>query len=75
MVVLAIVTSTLLLADLTNIYIWVTVFVTLAYAGLGFKDDYDKVRKKSSAGISARMKLFLAICDSDNCDVSCVVFC
>src|SRR5579864_5435341 len=31
--------STLLWADLANIYVWVVLFVTLAFGGLGFLDD------------------------------------
>jgi len=54
--VLAIVLVTLLLADLTNPYVWVTVLLTLSYAALGFLDDYRKVILKNSKGISARMK-------------------
>jgi phospho-N-acetylmuramoyl-pentapeptide-transferase len=56
-VVVAILLTTLLLADLRNLYVWITVFVTTVYAGLGFYDDYEKVIKKSSKGISARKKL------------------
>ena len=56
-VVLAIVVSTLLLADLANLYIWSTLGLTISYAALGFVDDYQKVRGHNSKGISARTKL------------------
>lgn len=56
-VVLAVMISTLLLADLTNIYVWVTMLLMAAYGGLGFADDYLKVVDKSSKGVSARTKL------------------
>ena len=49
--------STLLWADLTNLYVWIVLFVTLAFGALGFTDDYEKVTKRSSAGISGRAKL------------------
>ena len=49
--------STLLWADLTNIYVWVILMVTLAFGGLGFLDDYAKVTKQSTAGISGRLRL------------------
>ena len=49
--------ATLLWADLTNIYIWVVLAVTLAFGGLGFLDDYAKVTKQTTAGISGRMRL------------------
>ncbi|HSM94929.1 MAG TPA: phospho-N-acetylmuramoyl-pentapeptide-transferase [Rhizomicrobium sp.] len=51
--------STLLWADLTNLYVWIVLFVTLAFGALGFTDDYEKVTKRSSAGISGRAKLIV----------------
>lgn len=55
-VVLAVLLSTLMFADLSNAYVWVTVGLTLSYGILGFLDDYRKVNKKSSKGVSARTK-------------------
>jgi phospho-N-acetylmuramoyl-pentapeptide-transferase len=49
--------STLLWADLTNVYIWATLLVTLGFGALGFLDDYAKVTKQTTAGISGRMRL------------------
>jgi phospho-N-acetylmuramoyl-pentapeptide-transferase len=49
--------ATLFWADLTNIYIWVVLAVTLAFGGLGFLDDYAKVTKQTTAGISGRLRL------------------
>jgi phospho-N-acetylmuramoyl-pentapeptide-transferase len=49
--------ATLLWADLSNIYVWVVLLVTLAFGGLGFLDDYAKVTKQTTAGISGRMRL------------------
>ncbi len=56
-IVLAVVLTSLLLADLRNFYVWVTLFVTVSYAALGFRDDFLKVTKKNSKGVSARLKL------------------
>jgi phospho-N-acetylmuramoyl-pentapeptide-transferase len=56
-VVVAVIAATLCFADLTNIYIWVTVGVTLSFACLGFIDDYRKVRVNNSKGVSARTKI------------------
>lgn len=50
--------ATLLWADLKNAYIWIVLLVTLCFGLLGFFDDYLKVTKRSSAGVSGRMKLF-----------------
>ncbi|HEY5523483.1 MAG TPA: phospho-N-acetylmuramoyl-pentapeptide-transferase [Desulfuromonadaceae bacterium] len=54
----AIVIPTLLWADLTNQYIWITLFITVGYGLIGFVDDYKKVIEKSSKGLSARQKMF-----------------
>ena len=54
----AIVIPTLLWADLTNQYIWITLFITIGYGLIGFVDDYKKVVKKDTKGLSARQKLF-----------------
>jgi phospho-N-acetylmuramoyl-pentapeptide-transferase len=48
---------TLLWADLTNLKIWIVVLATLAFAAIGFADDYIKVVKKRSLGLTARRKL------------------
>lgn len=55
--VFAVICSTLLLADLQNVYIWTIVGVTLGFAILGFIDDYRKIRQRNSKGLSARVKL------------------
>jgi phospho-N-acetylmuramoyl-pentapeptide-transferase len=49
--------ATLLWADLGNIYVWVVLMVTLAFGGLGFLDDYAKVTKQTTAGVSGRLRL------------------
>jgi phospho-N-acetylmuramoyl-pentapeptide-transferase len=49
--------STLLWADLSNGFIWVVLLVTLGCGTLGGIDDYYKLSKRSSDGISARLKL------------------
>ncbi len=54
----AIVIPTLLWADLTNQYIWITLFITIGYGLIGFVDDYKKVVEKNTKGLSARQKMF-----------------
>jgi phospho-N-acetylmuramoyl-pentapeptide-transferase len=54
----AIIIPTLLWADLTNHYIWVTLFITIGYGVIGFVDDYKKVVEKDPKGLSARQKMF-----------------
>lgn len=57
----AIVIPTLLWADLTNRYIWITLFITIGYGVIGFVDDYKKVVEKNTKGLSARQKMFWQI--------------
>ncbi|MBS0277274.1 MAG: phospho-N-acetylmuramoyl-pentapeptide-transferase [Proteobacteria bacterium] len=59
MILISSVVSTLLWADLTNAYVWIVLLVTLSFGLLGFTDDYQKVTKRSSAGISGRAKLIV----------------
>jgi phospho-N-acetylmuramoyl-pentapeptide-transferase len=53
--------ATLLWADLTDPYVWIALFVTVSFGLLGFYDDYMKVTKRSSDGVSGRMKLLVQI--------------
>lgn len=49
--------AVVLCADLTNPFVQVTLFVTVGLGLLGFKDDFTKVAKKNSEGVSSRYKL------------------
>lgn len=51
--------STLVWANLTNPYVWVVMFVTLAFGMIGFYDDYLKVTKQTHAGFGGRSRLVL----------------
>jgi phospho-N-acetylmuramoyl-pentapeptide-transferase len=57
LVLLALTLSTLLWADLSNPYVWIVMLVTLSYGLIGFADDYLKVTKRNSKGLSGRIKL------------------
>ena len=48
----------LLWADLTNIYIWLLIFVALAFGLIGFLDDFLMLRRKNNRGLSVRSKIF-----------------
>jgi len=52
----AIVIPTILWADIFNPYIWIVLFVTFAYAAIGFVDDYRKLAKKQNLGLTAKEK-------------------
>jgi phospho-N-acetylmuramoyl-pentapeptide-transferase len=51
--------STLLWADLGSGYVWAVLLLTLSYGAIGFVDDYIKLSKSSSRGLSGRGKLIL----------------
>ena len=57
--------STLLWADLSNIYIWFLIFVASSFGILGAIDDFLKIRNANSSGLSPKLKfivqLFLAL--------------
>jgi phospho-N-acetylmuramoyl-pentapeptide-transferase len=57
MILAGIVIATLLCADLSDLYVWVVLGVTLGYGVLGFMDDYAKVTKQTSAGLTSVQKL------------------
>ena len=61
LILLAISISTLLWADLTNGFVWVVLFITIGYGGIGFVDDYLKLTKRSSRGLSSRLKFVAQI--------------
>ena len=58
LILLALVVSVLLWSELDNRFVWIVLGLTIGYGVLGFIDDYKKVREGSSAGVSARRKLF-----------------
>jgi len=57
LMLLAITASTLLWADLTNGYVWAALLLTLGYGAIGFADDYLKLSRRNTRGVSARTKL------------------
>jgi len=57
LILFALLFSTLLLADLTNPFIWLAVWVTFGFAVIGFVDDYSKLRRGQARGISGREKM------------------
>ena len=53
----SVVTSVLLWGDLTNLRVWLGLFVFVGFGAVGFADDYIKVVRKQNQGLSARHKL------------------
>ena len=61
LIVIAIIVPTLLWADLSNRFVWIAVFSTIAYAAIGFTDDYTKVTHRRNLGLTSRAKLGLQV--------------
>lgn len=61
LIVGALATSTLLWARLDNAFVQLVLFVTLAYAAIGFADDYAKVSKQNTSGVPGKLRLALGM--------------
>ncbi|MGR3452484.1 phospho-N-acetylmuramoyl-pentapeptide-transferase [Pseudooceanicola sp.] len=59
LIVGALVTATLFWARLDNPHVWLVLFVTISFGLIGFADDYAKVSKQNTAGVSGKMRLGL----------------
>ena len=57
LILACIVISTLIWAKWDNVMVWTILFATVGLGALGFYDDYLKISKKNSKGVSARTKL------------------
>jgi phospho-N-acetylmuramoyl-pentapeptide-transferase len=57
LILFSLLVATVLLADLTNPYIWLVILVTLGFGLIGFVDDYRKVRFRNSVGLRQSEKL------------------
>src|SRR5690606_41331007 len=57
MILIGIVVATLLWANLSSIYVWVVLGVTVSFGLIGFYDDYLKVTKQSHRGFSGKARL------------------
>lgn len=62
LVLIALTISTLLWANLGNLYIWIALFVTIGFGLVGFTDDYLKITKKNTKGLSAKKKIGYQSC-------------
>lgn len=61
LILLSIIISALLWSDISNIYVLTVLMITIAYGFLGFADDYLKIKKRNSKGVSAKTKMFVQI--------------
>jgi phospho-N-acetylmuramoyl-pentapeptide-transferase len=65
-IIIGMISSTLLWADLKNIFIWTLIFVSLSLGVLGFVDDLLKIKFKNSRGLNSKLKflgqLIISLC-------------
>jgi phospho-N-acetylmuramoyl-pentapeptide-transferase len=61
LLIASVIISTLLWARLSSFYIWIVIVATLAFGGVGFADDYLKLVKRRSLGLTGRQKLGLQL--------------
>ena len=59
MILTSLMIAVLLWMNLSSIYVWACLFVTLGFGAIGFMDDYDKVTKASHKGLSGRIRLLM----------------
>ena len=58
LICISILVPTLLWSDLSNAFVWLVIFATVAFGAIGFADDYVKVVHKRNLGLTSRQKLF-----------------
>lgn len=58
LILTAVIITTLLWADLSNHYVWIVLLTTLGFGIIGWVDDYRKVMRRNSKGLSATSKFF-----------------
>ena len=61
LILIAVSSATLLWADISNRYVWAVLIVTLGFGSIGFLDDYLKLTKRSSNGMSGKIKIIAEI--------------
>jgi len=61
MILLGVFSGVLLWGDLTNPYNWFLIYVAGSFGLLGAYDDYKKIKKNNSSGISSRFKILIQI--------------
>lgn len=61
LIIASVVISTLLWARLSSVYVWIVIVATLAFGAVGFADDYLKLVKRRSLGLTGKQKLALQL--------------
>jgi phospho-N-acetylmuramoyl-pentapeptide-transferase len=61
LIICAVLISTLLWANLVNMYVWIMLLIIVGYGAIGFMDDYLKIIKKQNKGLTVRQKFLLQL--------------
>ena len=61
LITVSIVLPTLLWANLTNVYVWIALFGLVGFGGIGFLDDYTKIRRGQNLGLTVGRKILLQV--------------
>lgn len=59
MILSGVVISSMLWANLSSVYVWMVLMVTIGFGAIGFYDDYLKIRHESHKGFGAKYRLML----------------
>ncbi len=59
MILISVTLSTLLWANLTNPFIWIALVVMVGFGLIGFYDDFLKLTKRNTKGLSGKLKLLI----------------
>jgi phospho-N-acetylmuramoyl-pentapeptide-transferase len=73
LICISILVPTLLWSDLSNPFVWLVMFSTIAFAAIGFADDYTKVAMKRNLGLTSIQKLILQFIVSGTIAIALVV--
>jgi phospho-N-acetylmuramoyl-pentapeptide-transferase len=60
-IIAVVILSSLIWGDLSNPYLWIVFFVAISFGILGFLDDFLKIKKSNSKGVSAKFKFLVQI--------------
>ncbi len=61
LIILSVIVSTILWADLKNNFVWISILTILIFGLIGFVDDYKKIKNNSSLGISSQLRIIFQI--------------
>jgi phospho-N-acetylmuramoyl-pentapeptide-transferase len=70
LILLSLSISTLLWADLTNGFVWAVLLLTLGYGAIGFVDDFLKLSRRNTKGVSGRHKMIAQLIMGLICSVA-----